>query len=182
MVGLRMVVTPTTRTGVPIIHHRGRRAIKVGLLVVLTQYILKSITIQTASSPNGQPMFPPPSIHPAMMQPPYLPPGSRIRNVDSFNTRNEYMNNVHNDNSTEYGSCIFVFSQALSAFLKIIQVFLPLVDVERIDDDRVCCMFTITANLLVDSYKLDREASGRRRRRRRRGDTTTAFSDHSQST
>ena len=89
------------------------------------------------------------------------------------------MNNVSNDNSAEYGTYIFVFSQASSIFLKIIQVFLPLVNVERIDDG-VCCMFTITANSLVDSYNLDREVSGRRRRRR--GNTTTAFWCRSQST
>lgn len=91
------------------------------------------------------------------------------------------MNNVSNDNSAEYGTYIFVFSQASSIFLKIIQVFVPLVNVERIDDG-VCCMFTITANSLVDSYNLDREVSGRRRRRRRRGNTTTAFWCRSQST
>ena len=72
--GLPMVVTPTTQTEVPIVLYRGCRAIKFCLLVpvVPTQYILKSIIIQTASFSNGQPVFPPPSIHPAMMQPSYL--------------------------------------------------------------------------------------------------------------
>jgi len=108
-----MLVTPTK---VPIVHHRGRKAIKVGLLVVSTQYILKPIIIQKASFPHGHPVFPPPSIHPAMMQPPYLPPGSRTQNVDSFNMRTENMSNVNNDNSTEHGTYIFVFSQASNVF------------------------------------------------------------------
>ncbi|KIM38275.1 hypothetical protein M413DRAFT_448010 [Hebeloma cylindrosporum] len=38
-----------------------------------------------------------------MMQPEYLPPGSRTRNVDSFNSRNETISNVSNDNSMEHG-------------------------------------------------------------------------------
>ena len=95
-----MFVTPTTRTRAPIVHYRGRRAIKVRLLVVPTQYILKSIIIQTASFRNGHPVFPPPLIHPVMTQPLYHPPGSRIQNVDSFNMRNENMINVNNNNST----------------------------------------------------------------------------------
>jgi hypothetical protein len=89
------------------------------------------------------------------------------------------MKNVRNDNSREYGAYIFIFPQALTIFLKTIQVF---VNVERIDDNQVRCMVTVPANLLLDSYNLDRDASGRRRRRKRRGSATTAFFGASQST
>jgi hypothetical protein len=79
-----------------------------GLLrLVVTHFLSKPIIIQTASSTNGNPLFPPPPIHPGMMHLQNLPPGSRIQNVDSYNTSNENVINVNNDNSTEHGTFIF---------------------------------------------------------------------------
>ncbi|KAJ3509338.1 hypothetical protein NLJ89_g5270 [Agrocybe chaxingu] len=50
------------------------------------------------------PPLPPPSAHPAHMNPEYLPPGSRTYTQGSFNTTNQLADNVHNNNSQEYGT------------------------------------------------------------------------------
>ena len=85
--------------------------------LVVTQQISKPIIFQTASFPDGHPAFPPPSIHPSMTQPQYLPPGSRTVTVDSFNTRSEHIINVVNDKSTKHGTDSFVFPQSSIEFI-----------------------------------------------------------------
>ncbi|CAA7271815.1 unnamed protein product [Cyclocybe aegerita] len=62
---------------------------------------------RSAGSDSGsQPIhpLPPPSAHPALMNPENMPPGSRTYTQDSFNTTNQHADNVHNNNSQEYGT------------------------------------------------------------------------------
>ncbi|KAF8954929.1 hypothetical protein BDZ97DRAFT_1765621 [Flammula alnicola] len=70
---------------------------------------------QTSSATNGAPgvggqypdrpyAFPPPTVHPALMTPPVLPPGSRIQNFDSFNVQHGNINNTYNNSSKEYSA------------------------------------------------------------------------------
>jgi len=124
-------------------------------LLIITIYISKPIVNKTAS---GNPPFPPSSVHPAMMQPEHLPPGSRVQNTDSFNSRNENIINVNNDNSAEYGAYIPV-SPTLRRFSEN-NLGIPAPS-KRGKDRRRPGVYHVHFHT-VDSYNINRHASGRR--------------------